>query len=47
MSITEELLGRKSSGSGIENGEYGCRNPSRLPRDIPLFAKVGTDFTDK
>jgi hypothetical protein len=26
---TEELLGRKSSGSGLENREYGRRDPSR------------------
>jgi hypothetical protein len=28
----EELLGRKSSGSGLENREYGSRDPSRWPR---------------
>jgi hypothetical protein len=28
----EELLGRKSSGSGLESREYGCRDPSLLPR---------------
>jgi hypothetical protein len=28
----EELIGRKSSGSGLENRDYGCRNPSRWPR---------------
>jgi hypothetical protein len=27
------LLGRKSSGSGLENREYGRRDPLRLPRD--------------
>jgi hypothetical protein len=32
MSATEELLERKSSGSGIKIWEYGCRNPSRWPR---------------
>jgi hypothetical protein len=26
---TEELLARKSSGSGIENQDYGRGNPSR------------------
>jgi hypothetical protein len=26
---TEELLGRKSSDSGLENREYGRRDPSR------------------
>jgi hypothetical protein len=28
----EELLERKSSGSGLEIREYGCRDPSRWPR---------------
>jgi hypothetical protein len=32
VSTTEELLDRKSSGSCLENREYGCRDPSRLPR---------------
>jgi hypothetical protein len=27
MNTTEELLGRKSSGSGLEIREYGCREP--------------------
>jgi hypothetical protein len=29
MSITEELLGRYSSGSGLENREYGRGDPLR------------------
>jgi hypothetical protein len=29
VSTTEELLERKSSGSGLENREYGRRYPSR------------------
>jgi hypothetical protein len=32
VSTTEELLGRKSSGSGLESQEYGRRDPSRWPR---------------
>jgi hypothetical protein len=28
VSTTEELLDRKSSGSGLENREYGSRDPS-------------------
>jgi hypothetical protein len=28
VSTIEELLGRKSSGSGLESREYGCRDPS-------------------
>jgi hypothetical protein len=29
VSTIEELLGKKSSGSGLENREYGRRDPSR------------------
>jgi hypothetical protein len=29
VSTAEELLGRKNSGSGLENREYGHRDPSR------------------
>jgi hypothetical protein len=32
VSTSEELLGRKSSGSGLEIWEYGRREPSRWPR---------------
>jgi hypothetical protein len=32
VSTTEELLGRKSSCSGLESREYGRRDPSRWPR---------------
>jgi hypothetical protein len=32
VSTIEELLGRKSSGSGLENLEHGRRDPSRWPR---------------
>jgi hypothetical protein len=32
-SATEELLGRKSSGSGLENREYGREDPLCWPRD--------------
>jgi hypothetical protein len=32
VSTTEELLGRKSSGSGLENRYYGRRDLSRWPR---------------
>jgi hypothetical protein len=34
VNITEELLGRKSSGSGLESREYGRREPSGWPRGI-------------
>jgi hypothetical protein len=32
VSTTEELLERKSSGSCLENREYGRRDPLRCPR---------------
>jgi hypothetical protein len=38
VSTTEELLGRKSSGSGLERREYGSRDPSRWPRGT-LYAQ--------
>jgi hypothetical protein len=34
VSTIEELLGRKSSDSGLEIREYGRRDPSLLTRDI-------------
>jgi hypothetical protein len=34
MSTIGELLGRKSSGSGLENREYGRMDPSCWPRGI-------------
>jgi hypothetical protein len=34
VSTIEELLERKSSGSGLENREYGCRDLWCWPRDI-------------
>jgi hypothetical protein len=42
----EELLGSKSSGSGLEIREYGRWDPS-LTMWHPLSAKVGTNFADK
>jgi hypothetical protein len=36
VSTTEELLGRKSSGSGLENRRSGRRDPSRWPYG-PLY----------
>jgi hypothetical protein len=33
VSTIAELLGRKSSGSGLENREYGRRDLPRSPRD--------------
>jgi hypothetical protein len=34
VSTTEEILGRKSSGSGLESRKYSSRDPSRCPRSI-------------
>jgi hypothetical protein len=34
VSTTEELLGRNSSGSGLENWEYGSNDPPRWTRAI-------------
>jgi hypothetical protein len=47
VSTIEELLGRKSSGSGLESREYSRSDPSRWPPDTIYQQKVGTDFTDK
>jgi hypothetical protein len=40
VSTIEELLGRKSSGSGLEIREYGRRDPSGWPRDTPYPPKL-------
>jgi hypothetical protein len=45
VSTTEELLGRSSSGSGLESRECGRRDPSHRPCDT-LSSKVGTKFAD-
>jgi hypothetical protein len=42
VSTTEELLGRKSSGSCLENREYGRRDPSRWPRGSLYPQKLAT-----
>jgi hypothetical protein len=47
VSASEELLERKGSDSGLENRDYGRRDPPRRPRDTPLSAKVETNFADK
>jgi hypothetical protein len=39
VSTTEELLERKSSGSGLENPDYGSRDPSRWPRGTLYLQK--------
>jgi hypothetical protein len=45
MTTTEKLLGRKSSGSGLESREYSRRDVT-LTTWHPLSAKVDTNFAD-
>jgi hypothetical protein len=40
VSTTEELLGRNSSGSGLENREHGHENTLRWPRDTLHMHKL-------
>jgi hypothetical protein len=47
LQSTTELLGRKGSGSGLENREYGNRNPWRWPRNTLSPQKFGTNFAGK
>jgi hypothetical protein len=47
VSTTEELLGRNSSGSGLENREYSRGDPLCWPRDTIYPQNVGTNFVDK
>jgi hypothetical protein len=47
VSTTEELLGIKSSGFGLESREYGRKETPHWVRDTPLFTKVGSNFADK
>jgi hypothetical protein len=47
VSKIEEVLGRNSSGSCLENREYGRGDPLRWPRDTLYPQKLGTNFADK
>jgi hypothetical protein len=47
LSTTEELLARKSSGSGLEKMDYGRGDPLRWPHDTLYLQKVGANFLDK
>jgi hypothetical protein len=40
VNITEELLGRNSSDSGLEIWEYDRKDPSRWPRDTTYAQKL-------
>jgi hypothetical protein len=40
VSTIEELLGRNSSGSGVETREYGRGDPLRRPRDTHYPQKL-------
>jgi hypothetical protein len=44
-STIEELLGRNSSGSGVESREYGCRDMSRWPRGTLCLHKLALNST--
>jgi hypothetical protein len=46
VSTIEELLRRKSSGSGLENRDYGRKGSVTLTTWLPLPAKYGTNFAD-
>jgi hypothetical protein len=45
VSTTQELLERYSSGSGLENRDYGHRRSDALNMRHPLSTKVGTNFS--
>jgi hypothetical protein len=47
VTIIEELLERKSSGSGLETENTAVGDPLHRLRDTPPSAKVGTNFAVK
>jgi hypothetical protein len=44
VSTTEELLGRKTSGSGLENRDYGLKGSIAVTTWHPLSGNVGSIF---
>jgi hypothetical protein len=46
LGTIEELLGRSSIGSGLENREYGRGNTLVLTTRHPLSAEVDTNFAE-
>jgi hypothetical protein len=46
-SAITELVGRKNSGSGLENRKYGRRDPPHYLPGTLLSSKVGSNFADK
>jgi hypothetical protein len=47
VSTIEELLGRKSSSSGLGNQEYGPKDLSRWPYGTLCPQNVGNNFANK
>jgi hypothetical protein len=47
VGTTEELLGRKCSGSSLENLDYGRRDPSRSPRGTLYPQKLALNWAKR